>query len=375
MKQENGRLIRQSNFELMRIISMFMIVVYHFLMDGNLLKNSVGNLHIVLEWLSFLIVVHVNSFVLLTGYFQYDRKFKKEKLFHLLNLSWFYRVMWVILFIIVGVPEISQLTIFQELSPIDLNWNHWFIVTYILLYVLSPFLNFMIQKMDQRQHRKLLIVLFFLFCFIPFLTARSNFYNDGTLAHFIFLYFLGSYFHKYPLRENWHFKNYSVNKIRIILISVMLLCTAFNYTNTLFMTNMAFNQNEILHWIGSTIAGYRFMYWNPLIIIQSVCYFLFFETLHVKNRGINFVSSYVLDVYLIHTPQLIKKYLYKWLHIDIGINLVSWSMLVKVLMFSLGIFIIGISFGFIREKLFEFVRKRKLSQKISGKVHHYIENF
>ena len=43
---------RQSNFELMRIVSMFMIVVWHIIIHGKLLDNSTGTIHILLMFIS-----------------------------------------------------------------------------------------------------------------------------------------------------------------------------------------------------------------------------------------------------------------------------------------------------------------------------------
>ena len=65
---------RSSNFELMRIISMFFIVVYHFLLTtgGQLITHTTGLINIFFVFLSLIIIVHVNSFIIVSGYFQYD---------------------------------------------------------------------------------------------------------------------------------------------------------------------------------------------------------------------------------------------------------------------------------------------------------------
>ncbi len=293
MKQEEKKTMRQSNFELMRVVSMIMIVIFHVLLDGNLLQNTTGNLHLLLELVCFFIVVHVNSFMLLTGYFQYDKKFKLKKVLNLLNASWFYRVVWIVIFICIGLPSLTGLKVFMEVFPVDITFDFWFINAYILVYVLSPFSNMLIEKMSQKQHRRLLILLFFILCVLPFLTNRGTFHNDGVFVHYMFLYFIGSYLHKYPVKNNMHFRYFSASKKRLIFFTGMFLCFLLNYTNTLFATNLAYNSNSILHWIGDSIGGYRYMYWNPFILIQSICYFLFFETFEFKNKWINSISPYI----------------------------------------------------------------------------------
>ena len=89
---------RQSNFELMRIISMVFIVMWHFLYHGGLFNNSVGVTNYLSVILYALLIIHVNSFVLLTGYFNHDKSFKLSKIVKLNNSMWFYKVLILVLF-------------------------------------------------------------------------------------------------------------------------------------------------------------------------------------------------------------------------------------------------------------------------------------
>ena len=72
---------RQSNYELMRIVSMFLIVIYHILIHGNVFDNTEGGLHFIFAFLICITLVHVNSFILVTGYFNYNKDFKWNKFF------------------------------------------------------------------------------------------------------------------------------------------------------------------------------------------------------------------------------------------------------------------------------------------------------
>ena len=71
--------IRQSNFELMRIISMFFIVIWHIIVHGGLLNNTIGVNHFLIQLILCIIVVHVNSFILISGFFQYSKNFSLKK--------------------------------------------------------------------------------------------------------------------------------------------------------------------------------------------------------------------------------------------------------------------------------------------------------
>ena len=66
------------NFELMRIISMLMIVLWHIIIHGGF-DNVVDNYGRLFDIILAIIIVHVNSFVIfviLMGFFQYKKKFK-----------------------------------------------------------------------------------------------------------------------------------------------------------------------------------------------------------------------------------------------------------------------------------------------------------
>ena len=97
--------VRESNFELLRIISMFFIVVYHVLVHGQILEHATGSMELMTVFIEAFILVHVNSFILITGYFQCKSKMKLGKVLSLNNATWFYKV--VIMLILIGFGIIS----------------------------------------------------------------------------------------------------------------------------------------------------------------------------------------------------------------------------------------------------------------------------
>ena len=77
---------RNSSYELMRIVSMFLIVLYHVILHGKMIENCENaGLKILLELIKFFTLVHVNSFILVTGYFQINSKFNQKKLWSLIG--------------------------------------------------------------------------------------------------------------------------------------------------------------------------------------------------------------------------------------------------------------------------------------------------
>ena len=108
---------RLSNFELMRIVSMFMIIIWHLITRSNILEHCSETIYLILKFFQYFIIVHVNSFILVTGYFGYKNKFKLGKIISLLSQSLFYRVLFVVIFLSLGLVTLSRIDIFKNVFP------------------------------------------------------------------------------------------------------------------------------------------------------------------------------------------------------------------------------------------------------------------
>ena len=178
MLTRNGR-IRQSNLEFMRIISMLFIVIYHFMIEtgANILGNTNGITKDILLFISLLIIVHVNSFILVTGYFQYNKEFHIKRLIYLLIETYTYKAVIATVFLIFWKSKITTINLLSALSPLELG-NYWFVKQYILLYILSPYINIIIEKLNKKAHLKLIIILFVCLSIIPTITNQRLFVNN-----------------------------------------------------------------------------------------------------------------------------------------------------------------------------------------------------
>ena len=75
------------------------------------------------------ILVHVNSFVLLVGYFNYDKDFSWKKFLKSFNQAWFYQIVIVLVIFFTGYDAISKIDLIKNLSPF---FNaYWYVVCYI----------------------------------------------------------------------------------------------------------------------------------------------------------------------------------------------------------------------------------------------------
>ena len=115
--KSKGNSIRESNFELMRIVSMILIIIWHIILHGHMIENSRNYaIRTYLSMIQYLIVIHVNSFVILSGYFQSKSRFKLSKLLSLILEVIMYSFVILIVGIKLGfVKEYNIITIISQL--------------------------------------------------------------------------------------------------------------------------------------------------------------------------------------------------------------------------------------------------------------------
>lgn len=366
--------VRQSNFELMRIVSMLFIVIWHIILHGGI-NNCTGTLKLVIDFIFLFSIVHVNSFVLLTGYFQCEKTFSLKKFFIIFKTAWFYKAVIAIIISCFGLYSFSKVGLLKELLPLDF-WNYWFVICYLALYLLSPWINKLISVMDKKEYKRLLLVMFLLFAIIPFVTDQVVLQNNGfTVIQFVFMYFLGGYLKKYPVNDSYHLKNWSNHKKQLFYILLFFCFCSCNYLILRFSRILIGVDNSFLKEIGKYLLDGNNMYSNPLIVLQSLFYFLFFSTLNFKNRKVNFVSKVVLDVYFVHDNLYAKPIFYDFIGTSSWFSLGAVNVILLVILFTLLIFIGGIIIGFVRYYLFLFIGSRKNVIRFKKCFYQHLDEF
>lgn len=148
--------------------------------------------------------VHVNCFVLISGYFLCKKNFKLSKVFTLWGSILFWSVSLEVISLLAGYrPGIRE--IIETVFPLS-NSRYWFITTYILMYIMCPFINLAIEAMNKMQHLLCILTFFGVYILLQNVVFWSEFsYIDARdPGLFIFLYMVGAYFRKYPMKKhNW----------------------------------------------------------------------------------------------------------------------------------------------------------------------------
>lgn len=358
---------RNSNFELMRILSMLMIILWHIIIHGKIIENCTrDSLKIFYQFLEFFLVVHVNSFVMLSGYFQFKNPFRVSKLLKNINLCWFYRIIILIFLTLIRVWQPTHLEIFQQTFILDLG-IYWFMDIFIFLYCISPYLNRLISLLNKKEFKRLLFLLFMIFSIIPYITGHKTYANNGyTLSNFIFIYFLGAYLGKYSIS----FK-LSKKKSQFLYVSIFIGMGLINFLLTKGAEKIIV-YNSFSSELGSNIIISSLNYSNPLVIIETIGYFLFFTTLSFQNKLINKISICTIGVYLLHDHPAIRGNLYCWLNIDTNL-IFSYRFIINVVIAMELIFICCSLIEWIRQGLVKLMCKLKIFKYLKNQLVKFIE--
>ena len=341
---------RKTNIELLRIISMFMIVVYHYCCHGYLIREvGTAGYNTPILWLIYTFCYSaVNIYVLISGYFLCKSEFKWKKVLKIYIEVLFYSVIIFTLLYITGLTEItSPKQILSCIFPI-ISKSYWFVTIYVVMYIISPFLNKLINILTKKEYQNMLITLgiILLICnnLIPGTYAIDKTYGFGIIW-FTYLYLVAAYIRIFDINI---FKN---NWLYLILYIVSTLMTYFSrYIITDISRYMSiFKSQETMFY------GYN----KITVFLAGVSLFIFFKNIKIPQKFdklILLIAGTTFGIYLIHDNQFFRKILYNnLLNINCQMNSDNKELLMIISVIS--VFILCFIIDIIRKKLFEITSK------------------
>lgn len=347
--------LTQDNLNLLKVISMFLIVVWHCIIHGNVLGNVHNSLlNIAIYSGLFLIIIHVNCFIIITGYFQHKSKFKFNKLLRLYIEVVFYSI---VIYLITSVLKNEAITIqgiTNNFLPTVLT-KYWFMNCYILLYIFSDYLNIIISKVSKQEAQKGLIILFTIFSIFPFIFGERYIGNNGyTLVQFILMYFIGAYLYEYPLKKHKYFEKKS-NKQYLITMIIVFIVLGFSNNIINIIAEKLIHKEQFLKSVGELILVTKYSYARPLVVLQSIAFFEIFNSIKFKNNFVTKLAPILLGTYLITENEYIRPILYKYLLPKSG-HITSFSFIFKLIGYSICVFVICLLIDYLRVLLFKLFR-------------------
>lgn len=279
--------MRSSNIELLRIISMLVIVAHHYVVNSGLM--NIIKQH-PLEYDSIALLVFgwggktaINCFLLITGYFmcKQETTFKKYLKFLLQVLFW--NIVIGIVFVLSGFENPNLKFIISTLFPFNYVGNsNSFTSSYLFFYLCIPYLNLMLKGMDRKLHKWFLFGGVIMFSVLPSMGFKTVF---NSIIWFSIVYMMGAYLRLYnPFSVSARYYAYTTISMLILSlgsIPIMLkIGSIFGKFAPYFLVN---GENKIF------------------ALMLSLSCFMFFINLNIKNYNfINIISSACFGVLLIH---------------------------------------------------------------------------
>ena len=302
---------RDIGLDLLRIISMIMVVCLHCCNHGGLVEGTLvpGTVNWVLGNTVFaLVFVSVNCFVLLSGYFQCTSRFKPSRFASTWLQAFFYSVLFCLVINIICPGE--SISLVKELTQSGMVVSmsqYWFVTAYLLMYAVSPFLNCAIQAMARTKHLLCCMVLVGIFSVahnVVYINDFGGVRGGSSFLWFCILYMIAAYFRLYLMRGRMSAKR---------LFFAYLLCAlviAAERVAAQYITPMIF---------GRVALNSLFFSYNSIFTLAASCFlFLCFRELSISNqrvcRIISAVAPLAFGVYLIHDNRFVRPILWEALN-------------------------------------------------------------
>ena len=278
---------RNASFEILRIISMVLIISSHFLGHGGWQHNMVGASWVFGNILYGIFVPSVNLYVMIGAYFtcaSSSTKINFRKLLKLWGEVFFYSMLLFGVSMASGMYEFDVNHLLSSIFPL-MTGKYWYFTAYFALLLLSPFLNMILRQVSTKQ----LVGI----CAVFIIAGGIQAETDVALPQIPFargfniIWFVGLYFIAALIRRTDFKFNKKTGAIALVLYVGALVYSYFIYTK----------------------------YTSFMGVLMTVIVFVFFKELKVKeglfSKLVCAVSPLTFGVYLIHDSNEMRGFMYQ----------------------------------------------------------------
>ena len=290
---------RLSNIELLRILAIMGVIVLHYnnpLAGGGLAYVRENSLNFyVLYMFESLFICSVDLFMIISGYFlcQTFKRSVWRPVELIVQVMIFAELIYFAKVIFRGDP-FSMKSFIRALLP-----SNYFVVLYCTVFLLSPFINIVVNKLSLKDFRIFVFLSLFMFSVIPTFVdilgeiagkpivglSTVGMYGSQwgySIVNFSLMYLFGAYIKK---DENLFscIKNWQLILMFIFSCLLLVLWARINDVTGYFTERTAWE------------------YCNPIVIIMGIIIFVLFTRINLKvNPVINYLAEGVFTVYLLH---------------------------------------------------------------------------
>ena len=273
---------RLSSLELYRIVLMILIIAHHYVVNSGLIdyiySKPISINSVFLSVFGAWGKIGINCFVLITGFFMYNKKITLKKFLKLLLQVLFYNVIISSIFLITNYHGFSLRDFFTSVFMIT-DFSKCFTICFLIFYLLIPFLNVLIKNLNKKSHFILILIILLVFSILGSVISISFNY----ISWFCVVYIIGAYLAKYMQEKKVNWNLFSFLSILLSILSVIIGLYLSHKTDKHLVYYLVTDSNKIL------------------AVITSICLFMQFKNMNIKhNKTINYISESIFGVLLIH---------------------------------------------------------------------------
>lgn len=299
--------MRNSSIELLRVISMLMVVAHHFVvhnLDSAWDINGDSSRFLIAVFAAPLGKISIVSFFSVTAWFLCEKesgfRVSFQRVWKMELQVLFYAWGMCILFVIFDRRLLNVSTILKSFFPVSTDlW--WYVTSYILFLLLFPFLNKGLYLLGKQCHLYLCLVTIVVWGGIQ--GVLPNGYMDlANSVAFVWIYILISYY-------KWYMKSFSFGVSMWIAGAGFTLCLlprfVFGYLPT--VASLSYPLNRARY----TAADIFSAEWKLPVMMAGLGLVLVFTSFSFNNRVINWLAKSAFSVYLITEYPLMRTLLWK----------------------------------------------------------------
>lgn len=337
VEKTNSVKARQSGIELLRILLMLQVIFLHICVYGGystVAKQDFSNIHKALFYSIYLSSrCPVYVYILIFGYFSVVSNKSlisiKGKIAKTYLPMIFYSLCIPLVGQLIGLWRINDVVKVRMFFPFTSRiW--YFMTLYLLVLVLSPFLNKALTALSKKEYTQLVVILFFMFSVwtvfsqleqtshVIRLDKIYELLNGKSLYGFIYMYILGGYLRLHVPCHNKAKFRYLIIFAVLTVINILLSKYVYSYSNISTANN------------------------NPFVVLQGLCLVMFFRDLKFRSKAINYITSVNLGVYMIHEQFLVRNKIWNdwfgFLHKKSFYS--TWVYLLKIILICITVYMV-----------------------------------
>lgn len=348
-----NRIARNYGIDLLRFISMLMIVGLHVIGSGGILYN-VQPLTFKGECVWFLEIAcycSVNCFALISGYVGSKSKHKWKNLISLCIQAIFYCVIFTGMYVGISLYNhhtIDLLFVLKSLIP-EIFGRYWYFSAYFCLYFFMPILDLIIE-MPKPVLKRAAVLILVVFCGVSQIFDKVSSLSAGySVLWLAILYVTGGYFAKYNPWSKLSFWKNIFGYFSCVIVTL----------GSKILINLLIDSGK-----GS---GVLVSYTSPTILLASIFLLNAFSNLKFpekQGKTVLFFSSASFGVYLIHC----QPFIYDKLLSNAFATIIDYNSILVILMtiaIVIAIYLICTAIDYLRKYIFKWLGIEWLIDRVS----------